>query len=190
VEKRKIFFDKKGFTLLEVAIAVIVIAVLATFGFMTYARFLERARITEADNVIGSAMLAQQRYFLKYNRYTNYWHRLDSVPGPVKEPKAQNNNANGLENTVYYPRGGVTTGELEPGFAISFETDSTNKWFAVGRRVGRGGYTYELVRPFDQNRTICVPGSENEKDVDICIDYMGIAEGESLPSDPRRIDAD
>lgn len=175
----------KGFTLIEVVIVVIIVAILSVFGVMNYARFIERMRIAEADSVVGSAILAQQRYFLKFNRYTKYWHRLDSAPGPVKEPKENNNNANGTENTIYYPRGGVMEEELEPGFAISFETDAFDDWFAVARRIGRGGYTYEIVRPFKTTTPVCVPDMDNEKDVDICIDYMGLDEFDNLPEDPR-----
>ena len=175
----------KGFTLIEVVIVVIIVAILSVFGVMNYARFIERMRIAEADSVMGLAVLSQQRYFLKFSRYTKQWHKLDAPPPALKKPHEDNNFANGVENTVYYPRGGVTEAELEPGFAISFETDAFDDWFVVARRVGRGGYTYEIVRPFGDTTSVCVPNMDNEKDVDICIDYMGLDEFDDMPEDPR-----
>ena len=41
--------SKKGFTLLELLIVVIVVAILSSIAVMYYGRFIERVRITEAD---------------------------------------------------------------------------------------------------------------------------------------------
>ena len=34
----------------------------------------------EADVIIGSAVMAQERYYVRNSRYTTHWHALDAVP--------------------------------------------------------------------------------------------------------------
>lgn len=175
---------KKGFTLLELLVVIIVIAILSSVAVMYYGRFIERMRIAEADTVIGSAVLSQERVFIKFQRYTPYWHQLDSGPIAVRTPKADNDFANGKENTIFYTRGGMRSGTPNKGFAISFEQDATGRWFAVARRVGDNDYTYRLVRPFDDTQSVCVPDWANEKDLAICMDYMGVEHVTELSPDP------
>lgn len=175
---------KKGFTLLELLVVIIVIAILSSVAVMYYGRFIERMRIAEADTVIGSAVLSQERVFIKFQRYTPYWHQLDSGPIAVRTPKENNDFANGKLNTIYYTRGGMQSGKPKSGFAISFETDATGRWFAVARRVGDDTYTYRIVRPFDDTKSVCVPDWGNEKDLAICVDYMGVEHVTELSPDP------
>jgi len=44
---------KKGFTLIELIVVIVIIGILATLGFSQYQRMLERARGAEARSVIG-----------------------------------------------------------------------------------------------------------------------------------------
>ncbi len=176
--------NQKGFTLIELVIVIIIVAILAGFAVMYYGRFIERMRIAEVDTLVGTCLSAQERTFLKFQHYTPYWHQLDAAPLPVRTPKDGNDYANGKDNTVFYTRGGVLTGIPNPGFAVSFEQDGTDRWFMVARRVGKGGYSYQLVRPFDSSRTVCVPTWTNEQDVAICMEYMGVTETSELEANP------
>lgn len=176
--------NQKGFTLIELVIVIIIVAILAGFAVMYYGRFIERMRIAEVDTLVGTCLSAQERTFLKFQHYTPYWHQLDAAPLPVRTPKDGNDYANGKDNTVFYTRGGVLAGIPNPGFAVSFEQDGTDRWFMVARRVGKGGYSYQLVRPFDSSRTVCVPTWTNEQDVAICMEYMGVTETSELEANP------
>ena len=176
--------NQKGFTLIELVIVIIIVAILAGFAVMYYGRFIERMRIAEVDTLVGTCLSAQERTFLKFQHYTPYWHQLDAAPLPVRTPKDGNDYANGKDNTVFYTRGGVLTGIPNPGFAVSFEQDGTDRWFMVAHRVGKGGYSYQLVRPFDSSRTVCVPTWTNEQDVAICMEYMGVTETSELEANP------
>jgi len=44
---------KKGFTLIELIVVIVIIGILATLGFSQYQRMLERARGAEARSVLG-----------------------------------------------------------------------------------------------------------------------------------------
>ena len=176
---------KRGFTLLELVVVVLIIAVLATVAVTYYGKAVERVRIGEAESLMGTMLSAQERFFLRRQQYTPYWHQLDAAPVAVRTPKEHNDFANGAENTIYYTRGGVESGVLNEGFAISFEQDATDKWFVVARRVGKSDkYTYHLVRPFGSTQTVCVPVWENENDVSVCCDYMGVDNQTDLTGDP------
>ncbi len=178
---------KSGFTLMELVVVIIIIAILASFAWPSYQRFVERMRLAEADSTMGSAVQAQDRYFVKRSQYTRYWHHLDAVPRPVERPAEGNDYANGAENTIYYSNGGANKSkeEARPGFAVSFEVDGANRWFAVARRVGKGKYAYTLVRSFDGHQTVCLPEEGNEDSLRICMDFIGVTVPEELPRDPR-----
>jgi prepilin-type N-terminal cleavage/methylation domain-containing protein len=45
---------KRGFTLLELVVVIVIIGVLATLGIATYTRMIERARGAEARQVLGA----------------------------------------------------------------------------------------------------------------------------------------
>lgn len=178
-----------GFTLMELIVCIVVIAILATYAMPMFERFLERMRVAEADNIIGAMLPAQERYHIRRSTYTPYWQYLDASPVPMRTPSADNPYANGMENTVYYTNGGAKKSKEDSraGFAISFQQDDNYKWFIVAKRIGKGKYNYTLVRPFDTNRTICLPSEDNEDDVFICSEYVGVDLGEPLPPDPRTI---
>ena len=57
---------KRGFTLLELIVVVIIIGVLATLGIQQYARAIERARGAEAKQVIGQLRTTAAGYRLDH----------------------------------------------------------------------------------------------------------------------------
>lgn len=54
---------KRGFTLLELIIVLIIIGVLATLGFMQYARMVEKSRGAEARDVLGGMRKLAYAYY-------------------------------------------------------------------------------------------------------------------------------
>jgi prepilin-type N-terminal cleavage/methylation domain-containing protein len=56
---------KRGFTLLELIIVVMIIGVLATLGFATYGRLIEGARGAEARDIIGAMRKMAIAYYIK-----------------------------------------------------------------------------------------------------------------------------
>jgi type IV pilus assembly protein PilE len=60
---------KKGFTLLELIVVIIILGILATLGFTQYTRMVERGRTAEARTILGQLRSSQTGYFNEYGVY-------------------------------------------------------------------------------------------------------------------------
>lgn len=58
---------KKGFTLLELVIVVIILGVLATLGLTQYGRMIERSRGAEARAILGTVRTYAMAYYMERN---------------------------------------------------------------------------------------------------------------------------
>ena len=72
--------DNKGFTLMEILIAIIIIAVLAGLAVPLYRTVVERSRRAEAIGVLSATRQSEMRYFAQNNRYTTAPAELDYNP--------------------------------------------------------------------------------------------------------------
>jgi prepilin-type N-terminal cleavage/methylation domain-containing protein len=63
--------NKKAFTLLEMIIVVVVIAVLASIGVPRYVRAVEKGRTSEALGFLGHIREAEIAYYMEYNTFTS-----------------------------------------------------------------------------------------------------------------------
>jgi prepilin-type N-terminal cleavage/methylation domain-containing protein len=57
---------KKGFTLIELIIVIIIIGILSTLGFTQYTRVIEKGRSAEAKVILGQVRSAQVAYNSEY----------------------------------------------------------------------------------------------------------------------------
>jgi len=69
--KEKIMKSKKGFTLVEVLIVVIIIGILSSLAIPMYKRATEHARIAEATQILSQVRTAEEVYKLKNGSYTD-----------------------------------------------------------------------------------------------------------------------
>jgi prepilin-type N-terminal cleavage/methylation domain-containing protein len=60
---------KKGFTLLELIVVIIILGILATLGTGQYFKMIEKGRTAEAKAILGQIKTAQAAYFLERNTY-------------------------------------------------------------------------------------------------------------------------
>ena len=77
-------FRKRGFTLLELIIVIIVIGILASIALPRYMRVAERARAAEAKSMLSAIRSSQFRYAAQHNNFTATYANLDIESSPEK----------------------------------------------------------------------------------------------------------
>ena len=70
---------KKGFTLIEVLIVVIILGILATIAVPQFTRVVERARRGEALTIMAGVQTGQRLYSLENDSFTTNLNLLDAV---------------------------------------------------------------------------------------------------------------
>jgi prepilin-type N-terminal cleavage/methylation domain-containing protein len=68
---------RKGFTLVELAVVIVIIGVLASFGVPKFMQSVERSKASEAFNFLSACRTAQERYQAKEGKYAATWGALD-----------------------------------------------------------------------------------------------------------------
>jgi prepilin-type N-terminal cleavage/methylation domain-containing protein len=61
--------SRKGFTLVELAVVIVIIGVLAAFGVPQFLKSVERSKASEAFNYLSAVRSAQERYLAKNGIY-------------------------------------------------------------------------------------------------------------------------
>jgi len=73
-----------GFTLVELAVVVVAIGVLAAFGVPRFVRSVEQARAAEAFEYLASIRIAQERHRARYDAYAPAVAELDVKASPPR----------------------------------------------------------------------------------------------------------
>jgi type IV pilus assembly protein PilA len=111
---------KTGFSLVELAVVVVIIGVLAAFAVPRFRASVERSKAAEAFNYLAAVQAAQERY---HARQSTYADDLDVLDIKLTTPK-------------YFSVGSISagsTGDLEDSWALSLTRS--------GAAAGYGEYT-------------------------------------------------
>jgi len=71
------FFRKKGFTLLELMIVIVIVGILASLALPRFITAKDKAIESEARSTLGSIRASQLRYFAENDAYTGTLADLD-----------------------------------------------------------------------------------------------------------------
>ena len=83
--------NKKGFTLMELLIVVIMISGLVAVAYPSYISSIERARASEAVNMLGAIKAAQEKNFIMYDNYAETFREIrDFSPAISSDPDDEN----------------------------------------------------------------------------------------------------
>lgn len=117
---RSKYMNRKGFTLVELAIVIVIIGVLASFGVPRFRNAVERSKAGEAMNFLSAIRASQERYHAIFATYADDIDNLDvAFPAPK-----------------YFSVGLVATGptgDLETSWSLALTRE--------GASAGYGPYT-------------------------------------------------
>ena len=112
--------NRKGFTLVELAVVIVIIGVLAAFGVPRFLKSVERSKAAEAFSYLAAVRSAQER---SQARNGTYCDTIDNLDISFSVPK-------------YF-----TVGSVAPGSSSSLEDSWTLTLTRSGASSGYGAYT-------------------------------------------------
>ncbi len=126
---------RQGFTLVELAVVIVIIGVLAAFGVPRFLKSVERSKAAEAFNYLAAVREAQERYIAREGVYATNISMLDITQSTPK----------------YFalPTGGAITRNIgvsgdDTSWSMQLTRDSTSSSY--------GGYTVQFTQDgFDDN---------------------------------------
>lgn len=152
---KSIIKNNKGFTLIEILVAVLILAILVAIALPTYNRAVERSRTSDPVNTLKSIAKAEQVQRLRAGEYTNELPKLD------------------LQLTDY-PAGNTVVGDTFEGQYYSYKVYGEDEAAATATRKGTNEGEedfYELSVDYGTGELFCRPATNKT-----CMD-LGLEEG-------------
>jgi prepilin-type N-terminal cleavage/methylation domain-containing protein len=135
LKKRACFLkSQRGFTLIELAIVLIVLGFIIGSGMDLLGMFNDRSRMAEGKEVVSSNVLAVEGYVLKYKKLpdtTNFSKVASALYDPFGKPLVYVYDANLATNNICNATGSLITIRLCNDAACSSYTDIQNVAFMI-----------------------------------------------------------
>lgn len=110
--------NRQGFTLLELMIVVIILAILVIIAIPLYTKAVERGRMSEAYSKLGAVRNAELRYYQQKGAYTSSYGDLDIDNPNTIIPNQQ----------VYFTYGNPAIGVgRPPSFTVIADRNDVNR---------------------------------------------------------------
>ena len=151
IKKKK---KNRGFTLIEILVAVLILSLLVAIAVPSYMRAVERSRTSDPINTLKSIAKAEQVQKLRVGEYTNQTQNLD------------------LELRDY-PAGNTVAGDTFEGQYYTYKVYGEDEAAATaGRKTTDEADFYELSVDYGTGEIFCRPATHK-----ICMD-LGLDEGQ------------
>lgn len=144
--------NKKGVTLMELLIVVIIIAGLAAMTYPSYRSSIERARASEAVNMLGAIQAAQQKHFINYEEYGTTFRDINDFEPSIKKGDGNFDPTKDSFDTDYFR------------YTLGSEKVKAERLNSNGNIINKG-YDFEVFYNEDFIRCTVLNGSEDGEKV-------------------------
>jgi prepilin-type N-terminal cleavage/methylation domain-containing protein len=146
---------RKGFTLVELAVVIVIIGVLAAFGVPKFLNSVEKSKATEAFNYLAAIQSAEERYLAQNGTYTSTITQLDVAFPTLKYFDAP------TSSSISVTAG---TGSVPPSWTMTLNrTAATSSYGAYTVSWSDQGYDYSTTSPavgsYPAICPVAIPGS-------------------------------
>ncbi len=126
---KRFLSNARGFTMLEIMTAIVIISILSVLAIMQYTKAIERQHGRNAITYLKTIRSAQIRYYMESDKYASYVEELDIEEAMV-------------ELKQYF------TFEIDPaGFPITAKRIGSSAWIKIyqDNRIETDGTIYEGI---------------------------------------------
>ena len=154
------FKHKRGYTLLEILVIVIILVVLANIAGPVYRKVIRRSHVSDGLNALDMLAGAQDKYFIEHGMYAR---SLDDLKAPIKEHKSDGSQRDIHTANFNYnqdqDRHCITASSNVDNYTLVRNYRSKEKVFCIGEGCGYisdyvsevGAERYKDLCPLDNN---------------------------------------
>ena len=124
---------RRGFTLIELMVTVVVLAILSVVAVVSYSKYVKKARIQDVITFLSDIKMKQETYFQQFGHYVD-----------------TSSAAASYTNSDFYPSG-IAGGDVEWEIECPDDQATYPGWCALGARPGKDRVDYQYVTVGWQN---------------------------------------